>query len=43
MEENAWLCRETAALGGDALARVKVGSEGGGEDGGGTGRTRLLS
>lgn len=27
--ENARLCRETAVLGGDAVARAKVGSEGG--------------
>lgn len=28
-EKNARLCRETAVLGGDAVARAKVGSEGG--------------
>lgn len=43
--ENARLCRETAMLGGDAVARAKVGSEGGGGGGedGQIGGTRPLS
>lgn len=46
--ENARLCRETAVLGGDAVARAKVGSEGGVEvaaktGGSGGGGTRPLS